>query len=201
VLTHPDRHDPCRDDHQGSTHRPPRPRSSPARTAITAVTAPLGGDDRRDDSDLADPQSRVHQQQPRAIADSGDDQPNGSRLRRRRAGPETAAQGSVTTRLVSITQASTEGTPISRVARAAQMTVVAQANAAPSPPKTAIMVLSLIAVFAATRLAASPQCEPKQRSFDQQPIASTDRCEPRARAKRSEGRAWAVQGSNLRPWD
>jgi len=38
-----------------------------------------------------------------------------------------------------MTQASTDGAPISLAARVAQIVVVAQANAAPSPPRTAIM--------------------------------------------------------------
>ena len=38
-----------------------------------------------------------------------------------------------------MTQASTDVAPISLVARVAQIMVVAQANAAPSPPRTAII--------------------------------------------------------------
>ena len=53
--------------------------------------------------------------------------------------PRMSAHGSVRTSPTSMTQASTDVAPISLVARVAQIMVVAQANAAPSPPRTAIM--------------------------------------------------------------
>ena len=50
-----------------------------------------------------------------------------------------SAHGSVSTSPMSMTQASTDDAPISLVARVAQIRVVAQATAAPSPPRTAII--------------------------------------------------------------
>ena len=99
---------------------------------------PLRRDDRCDDSDLADSDSRVHEQQSHTVADSGEEEPPAA-LPSTSGTPRISAHGSVSTSPMSMTQASTDVAPISLVARVAQIMVKAQANAAPSPPRTAII--------------------------------------------------------------
>ena len=91
--------------------------------------------DRGDDADLAEAEAGVDEQQPDDVARAGQRQPAERMAVQSGRSPSASANGPMTTSPVSITQASVELEPISRLERAAVSAVIAQESAAPEAPQ------------------------------------------------------------------